>query len=60
MSGLLYALPLLCRVAIVGWRNEALGDAVAPLPPAWRVALSLGPLLLVLPSPLLPRWVPRR
>ena len=43
---LLYATPLMCRVALDGWRTEA-----------WRVALSLFPLVLVLPSIWLPRWI---
>jgi hypothetical protein len=46
-SLLLYATPLVCRVALDGWRTEA-----------WRVAVSLAPLALVLPSIWLPRWIP--
>tara|TARA_B110000046_G_scaffold13315_1_gene13042 strand:- start:9410 stop:11077 length:1668 start_codon:yes stop_codon:yes gene_type:complete len=44
---LLYATPVLGRVALT----------TQPFPPAWRVLLSLVPLLVVVPSIRLPRWV---
>ena len=43
---LLYATPLICRIVLDEWQTEA-----------WRVALSLFPLVLVLPSIWLPRLI---
>ena len=43
-------------MAIVAWRHEYDVSSYA-LPPAWRVVVSLLPLLVVIPSPLLPRWI---